>query len=480
MSDSEAPGAGAGGLDCQSGVSMFVHNESHRPRIVLAAVAAALFAVCVVPTAALALNVTQASTRPNGSSGQSTYGSIPTRFTWQVQLVAGDPAVNSIQIKLPQGTNLKDSTVKVMTVQSLNQVTVKTVPKISGETIEVPFTPPVQNTTPGVAENVRVTVENVVFPAKGGTWKVESTALTDSGAKSIPSQTGPIVILPMSPTERMIYRLNQAKWVTAWNSVTFLQMFFNPQIIVASISVEFKGWMLSLLLVLIGFPLAIPVGLLLAFAKMAKFSVVRWVSSFYVNVIRGTPLFLQIYIAFFGLPLLGINPNKYLLGVLVLALNSSAYLAEIFRAGIQSISKGQFEAASSLGMNYWQSMQYVIIPQTVKRVLPTMTSEFILLYKDTAMLSAVGVFELMLYSKNLSAISGNVTPYVVAAGYYLVVTTPLIRYVRGLEERLAVAEGGAAASETKPKQKKGAKPWEPAVAGPTSGMLASSTEHESR
>jgi polar amino acid transport system substrate-binding protein len=459
---------------------MAVNSTNHRlNRILVAFVTAALLG-CLAPSAAWALSVTQSSTRPNGSSGQSTYGSIPTRFTWQVQLVAGDPALNSVQIKLPAGTNLKDSTVKVVTVQGLNQVPVATAPKISGETIEVPFTPPVQNSTPGVAENVRVTVENVVFPAKGGTYQVESTAQTDSGQKTIPTQAGPIIILPMSLTERMIYRLNQAKWVAAWNSVNFLQMFFNPQIIVASISVEFKGWLLSLLLVLIGFPLAIPIGLLLAFAKMAKFAVVRWIASFYVNVIRGTPLFLQIYIAFFGLPLLGINPNKYLLGILVLALNSSAYLAEIFRAGIQSISKGQFEAASSLGMNYWQSMQYVIIPQTVKRVLPTMTSEFILLYKDTALLSAVGVFELMLYSKNLSAISGNVTPYVVAAGYYLVVTTPLIRYVRSLEERLAIAEGGAAASETKPKKKKTDKSGEPAVAGPVSGMLASSTEHESR
>ena len=462
---------------------MILNSRRHRINRLLAAAFCAALAACLLPASAFALSVTQASTRPNGSSGQSTYGSIPTRFTWQVQLVAGDPAVSSFQITLPKGTNLKDSTISVVTVQGLNQVSVITEPKISGETLEVPFTPPIQNKTPGQSENVRVTVGNVVFPAQGGTYQVQSIAQTDSGPKTIPSQTDPIVIVPMSLTERIIYSLNSAKWVAAWNSVNFLQMFFNPQIIVASISVEFKGWLLSLLLVLIGFPLAIPIGLLLAFAKMAKFSVVRWIASFYVNVIRGTPLFLQIYIAFFGLPLLGINPNKYLLGILVLALNSSAYLAEIFRAGIQSISKGQFEAASSLGMNYWQSMQYVIIPQTVKRVLPTMTSEFILLYKDTALLSAVGVFELMLYSKNLSAISGNVTPYVVAAGYYLVVTTPLIRYVRSLEERLALAEGGAAASDNeKPKKKKQKKgePWEPAVAGPESGMLASSTEHESR
>jgi polar amino acid transport system substrate-binding protein len=209
---------------------------------------------------------------------------------------------------------------------------------------------------------------------------------------------------------------------------------------------------------------------------MSKLAPIRWISSFYVNVIRGTPLFLQIYIAFFGLPLIGIQGNKYVLGIIVLALNSSAYLAEIFRAGIQSISRGQFEAASSLGMTYWQAMQNVIVPQTVKRVLPTMTSEFILLYKDTAMLSAVGVFELMMYSKNLSAITGNVTPYVVAAGFYLMVTTPLISYVRTLEERLAVAEGGATPKPKKPKRFK----WKPSSAGTDAALLATSAEHESR
>jgi polar amino acid transport system substrate-binding protein len=302
-------------------------------------------------------------------------------------------------------------------------------------------------------------------------------ARTTAGDKQVPTQTGQIVILPMTATLRIINWMDKQPVFAAWNSVKFFQMFLNPQIIVSSISVEFAGWLLSMALVLVGFPLAIPIGLALAFAKMAKLAIVRGISSAYVNVIRGTPLFLQMYIAFFGLPLMGINPNKYLLGITVLALNSSAYLAEIFRAGIQSISKGQFEAAESLGMNYWQSMQYVVIPQTVKRVLPTMTSEFILLYKDTAMLSAVGVFELMLFSKNLSAISGNVTPYVVAAGYYLMVTTPLIRYVRSLEEHLAIAEGGAAVDK---KPKAGKKTWNPASAGPESELQASVAEHESR
>ena len=160
----------------------------------------------------------------------------------------------------------------------------------------------------------------------------------------------------------------------------------------------------------------------------------------------------------------------------MLAFNSSAYLAEIFRAGIQSINRGQFEAASSLGMTYPQSMAFVIIPQTVKRVLPTMTSEFILLFKDTALLSAVGVFELMLYSNNLVARSGNITPFMVAAVYYLIITVPLINIVGRLEAKLAQSEGGQTAA---PPSKRG-RTWQPASAGPIEALEASSVEHESR
>jgi His/Glu/Gln/Arg/opine family amino acid ABC transporter permease subunit len=439
-------------------------------------VATVLAVMALAPAMAGAVTINQSSTRPNGFAGQDTYAEKPTRLTWEASIAASDPAILGVTLELPKGTQLTNTKVLVITLEGLTRSPVKADVKASGETIAMTFAEPVQ---PG--RSLRVSAEPIVFPVSAETFQVKGTIETSTGPIAVPPAKTAIVIKPLTLPERIIYRLDQQAWVAKWNSVRFLNMFLNPQIAVASLFLEFKGWLLSIALVAIGFPVAIPIGLALAFAKMSKISPVRWVASLYVNVIRGTPLFLQMYIAFFGLPLMGINPNKYFLGILVLALNSSAYLAEIFRAGIQSISKGQFEAASSLGMNYWQSMQYVIVPQTVKRVLPTMTSEFILLYKDTALLSAVGVFELMLYSKNLTAITGNITPYIVAAAYYLIVTTPLIRYVRNLEERLALAEGGAAASDTKPRKKKhDGKPWEPAVAGPEAGMLASSTEHESR
>ena len=193
---------------------------------------------------------------------------------------------------------------------------------------------------------------------------------------------------------------------------------------------------MSLSIVLVAFPLAIPFGFALSLMRISKSRILRCLAGIYVNIIRGTPAFLQIYIAFFGLPLAGVKVDDYVLGVIVMAMNSSAYLCEIFRAGIQSIPKGQNEAARSLGMNALQTLLYVMIPQTFRNVLPTLTSEFILLYKDTSLLAAVGVVEIVMNARTIVATTGSITPYVVAALFYLVITLPLARLVSGLEARL--------------------------------------------
>ena len=205
---------------------------------------------------------------------------------------------------------------------------------------------------------------------------------------------------------------------------------------------------MALAIVLVAFPLAIPFGFILSLMRISNSRILHGISGFYINIIRGTPAFLQIYIAFFGLPLAGVNIGNYPLGVIVMAMNSAAYLCEIFRAGIQSIPPGQNEAARSLGMNRMQTMLYVIIPQTFRNVLPTLTSEFILLYKDTSLLAAVGVMEIVMYAKTIVATTGSITPYVVAALFYLLVTLPLTRVVSGLENRLA---GKAPAKKNSPK-----------------------------
>ena len=136
-----------------------------------------------------------------------------------------------------------------------------------------------------------------------------------------------------------------------------------------------------------------------------------------------------------------------------MALNSAAYLSEIFRAGIQSINAGQFEAARSLGMTSAQTMLNVIVPQAFRNVIPTVTNEFILMYKDTSLLAAVGLSEMVMSAKVITANAGNMTPYIVAACFYLVVTLPMSMFTRYLEERSTEKRVGASKqNEAKKKQ----------------------------
>jgi len=246
-----------------------------------------------------------------------------------------------------------------------------------------------------------------------------------------------------------------------WESKKITHLFFSFRVISDSFPIILRAFPVSLTFGFVAFGLAIPGGLLLAFMKMAKMRWVRWPATIYVDVIRGTPLFLQILIVYFGLTLLpaygsmieanpwmkepfflGLDFTLYLRGLTVLSLNSAAYLCEIFRAGIQSIPKGQMEAARSLGMTVPRAMAYVIIPQTIRRILPTMMSEFILLFKDTALLAAVGIAEMTLRAREVAASTLNQSAYVLAASFYLIVTIPLGRFVARLEDRLAEAEGG--------------------------------------
>ena len=381
-------------------------------------------------------------------------GGQPTRFTF-VAITDSDAAIPQMDIVFPTGFDLSKSRYKVVTLEGLkrNAVTVTGAPK--GESLTLGFAPSIPaNST------LRIEVFDVVPPNEGGTFKLKlGYSAETTGAVPVTAQrTGETASFSYKtpPSYEVVSRwLDQQPAVTSFNSVKAFGMFFKPQLIVRSIPFLFMGWLLAMSLVLFGFPLAIAGGLGLAFMKMSKIAPVRWIAALYVNVIRGTPLFLQIFVAFIGLRIAGLRTSDYITAVFVLAINSSAYLAEIFRAGIQSIHKGQFEAASSLGMTYRQSMQYVIIPQTVKRVLPTMTSEFILLFKDTALFAAVGIGELMYGAQNIVANTGNLTAFVVAAVYYLIVTIPLIYFVGNLEAKLAVSEHGHTPPENK-KRRRGA------------------------
>ena len=406
---------------------------------------------CPIFAGALTTDVTTAKGNETGSD--NILGGTPTRVTWEAVVDEGEQ-VSGVNVVYPKGSSFSDeSSIKVTVLDGTTRMNPENTAKLdpATTTASVTFAQPLQSGLRLRLEMYKVSLPNVDGEVSlSGTYTLADGTVKDLG----PSPS--IEVTYASVAEGISNWLDQQPFVQAWNSVTFLRLFFQPQLIVSSIPTVATGWLISLGLVLVGFPLAIPLGLIAAFMKISKPRILHILAAIYTGVVRGTPLFLQIYIAFFGLPLLGININQYVLAILVLAFNSGAYLCEIFRAGIQSIPKGQFEASRSLGMSGTQTMFSVIIPQTVRRVIPTMTSEFILLYKDTSLLAAVGVMELMLYSRSIVSLTGNMTPYIVAACFYLIVTLPLIRVVGNLEKRLALADNGGGAPKKKRKGRMGA------------------------
>lgn len=184
-------------------------------------------------------------------------------------------------------------------------------------------------------------------------------------------------------------------------------------------------------------------GLLLALMGISRRWWVRLPSRVYVDVFRGLPAILTIVLVGIGLPLAGFRPfgrNNFAYGIVALGLVSTAYITEIFRAGIQSVDKGQMEAARSVGMSYLQAMWIVVIPQGVRRVLPPLMNEFIAVVKDSALVFfigfSIGQRELFRVGQNLTQQTGNYSAVVAAALFYIAITVPLTRLVNYMDTRL--------------------------------------------
>jgi His/Glu/Gln/Arg/opine family amino acid ABC transporter permease subunit len=185
----------------------------------------------------------------------------------------------------------------------------------------------------------------------------------------------------------------------------------------------------------------IVIGLVLGVLTLSARRVVRAPARLYINFFRGTPLIWQLVTGYFLLLFgFGLRMSAFTVAIIVFALNTGAYAAEVFRAGIQSIERGQFEAARSLGMSYVQSMRYAIVPQAVRRVIPPLMNEFVILIKDTALVVALGLvesqYDIFTTAREGQAATFNATFFTVAAIAYLVVTLPLIRLVNAVEKRL--------------------------------------------
>jgi len=187
----------------------------------------------------------------------------------------------------------------------------------------------------------------------------------------------------------------------------------------------------------VAFSVGLVLGTVVALARLSRILVVRHCGDLYVEVVRGTPFLVQIMIAYFGVaPLLGID-DKFWTGSVALGGFAAAYIGEVFRAGIESIERGQFEAARALGLNRARTLRHVVLPQAVKRMIPPLTGELIALTKESSLLSLIGTQELMFAASQISAKTAkSFEPHLVVAAVYLTITIPLSVLARRLERRL--------------------------------------------
>ena len=210
--------------------------------------------------------------------------------------------------------------------------------------------------------------------------------------------------------------------------------------IISIIPQMLMGTVDTLRLFFITIVLAIPLGILLAFCRVSSFAALRKIVAAYVYVLRGTPLMLQLLFVYFGLPfipVIGIRLDDFPAAVLAFVLNYGAYFCEIFRAGIQAIPRGQYEAAKTLGMNYVQTMRRIILPQVFKIILPPVSNETITLVKDTSLIYVLAMNDLLRTTRNLVQRDFNIMPFVVAAVFYLVMSMVLTYGFNKLEKHFA-------------------------------------------
>ena len=185
---------------------------------------------------------------------------------------------------------------------------------------------------------------------------------------------------------------------------------------------------------------SLPLGMVLAFGRMARLKVLSFLTKLYISIMRGTPLMLQLLFVYYGLPFIpgiGIRMDDFQAAIFAFVLNYAAYFCEIFRAGIQAIPKGQYEAARTLGMNYVQTMRRIILPQVFRIILPPVSNETITLVKDTSLIYVLAMNDLLRTTRNLVQRDFSITPFLVAGVFYLLMTLVLTYGFDKLEKRFS-------------------------------------------
>jgi polar amino acid transport system permease protein len=233
-----------------------------------------------------------------------------------------------------------------------------------------------------------------------------------------------------------------------WPTVT--QTFFSWEDARASFPDILDGFWLNVKMFLIAEPLILLLALAVALARQARspwLVPVRFVAVVYTDVFRGIPTILLVVLFAFGMPALGLQGvplDPFFWALVALVLSYGAYVAEVFRAGIESIHPSQVASAQALGLSRAQAMRHVVVPQAVRRVVPPLLNDFVSLQKDTALVSSVAIFDAMFAARDYANYNFNYTPLVVVACFFVAMTVPLARFTDWLQDRYAGRERAGA------------------------------------
>lgn len=219
------------------------------------------------------------------------------------------------------------------------------------------------------------------------------------------------------------------------------ESFFSPEWFIKALPEVLEGFLLNIKIFLIAEPLILIVGLLVALARgitAPAFFPIRALATLYTDVFRGVPTLLVIFLVGFGLPALrlqGIPTDLATLGVIALTLSYGAYVAEVFRSGIESVHPSQVAAARSLGLSHVKAMRFVVLPQATRRVVPPLLNDFVSLQKDTALVATIGPLEALRQAQIIALSKFNYTPYLVASLVFILLTIPMARFTDYLAAR---------------------------------------------
>jgi polar amino acid transport system permease protein len=215
-------------------------------------------------------------------------------------------------------------------------------------------------------------------------------------------------------------------------------MIWNWSFAIGTIPDLLQGLWVTVQITLIGTAIALVLGLVLAVVRFSRVPVLRQLFGFFIEFVRGTPLLVQAYFAFYVLPLYGVEFSPLVTGIIVIGINYSAYTAEVYRAGIEGVPSGQWEAAVALSLPLRRRWQSIVLPQAIRPVIPALGNYLVQMFKDSAILSAITVFELLGHATAIGSSSYRyLEPLTIAGILFMIVSYPAAKLIRRLELRLA-------------------------------------------